>query len=523
MKKIIIHITLIAFTALLITGCKKSFDDLNSNPNKPTSAPASLLFNGVLNDIYEAPYSMKERWCQYFCCNYDYYGNNRYDFGSGDDYYSTLKNVEKMQEEALKAGQPEVNPYSAMAKFFKAYLYSKMSFEMGDLPLSEAEQGVNNLTPVYDAQKDIFLKCFAWLDSANAELTSLITSAATISGDIYFNNDLSKWQKVVNTYRLRLLIDISNKVSDGDLNIKGQFASILSNPKQFPLMESSADNFQYTFTHPTNDYPMNPDVYGFDGLRYNMSDTYLGLLTNLKDPRTFVVSEPATAELNAGVSPTSYDAFVGASPGEDLGIMFNKAGSGVYSQINRYHFYQTYTAEPGIQLGYPELCFIIAEGINRGWVTGDAETYYKAGILASMAFYKIPLSGSMITYVYVSGSPGGSDIKYNTYTVDVNFETYYYQATVKYAGNNGTGLTQILQQKYLALFRHSGMESYYTWRRTGVPTFQTGPGTGNSERIPLRFQYPSSEQTANTTNYNAALDAQYSGNDDINGTMWLLK
>ena len=130
MKKIIIHITLVAFTALLITGCKKSFDDLNSNPNKPTSAPASLLFNGVLNDIYEAPYSMKERWCQYFCCNYDYYGNNRYDFGSGDDYYSTLKNVEKMQEEAIKAGQPEMNPYSTLAKFFKAYLYSKMSFEI---------------------------------------------------------------------------------------------------------------------------------------------------------------------------------------------------------------------------------------------------------------------------------------------------------------------------------------------------------------------------------------------------------
>jgi hypothetical protein len=527
MKKHFINITFITLTALCITSCKKSFDDLNNNPNKPTSVPASLLLNGVLNDIYEAPYTMNERWCQYFLCNYDYYGNNRYDFGAGDNYYSTLKNVEKMQEEALSVGQPAVNPYSTLSKFFKAYLYSKMSLEMGDLPLSEAEQGINSLTPGYDDQKSIFLKCFAWLDSANNELASLISSATTVSGDIYFNNDLSKWQKLVNTYRLRLLMDMSDKADDAGLDIKSQFAEIINNSTKYPVMESADDNFQYTFTHPTNDYPMNPDNYGFDGLRYNMSATYLGLLTSLKDPRTFVVSEPATAKVNAGVSPTSFDAYVGADPGEDQGIMFNKAGSGVYSQINRYHFYQTYTAEPSIQVGFPELCFVMAEAINRGWVTsgklGNAEAYYKAGILASMAFYKIPLSGPITTYVYVSGSPGGADIKYNTYTVNVNFDTYYAQSPVKYAGDNSTGLTQILQQKYLALFRHSGLESYYTWRRTGVPTFTTGPGTGNSGRIPFRFQYPGSEQTANTENYKAALDAQYSGNDDINAKMWLLK
>jgi hypothetical protein len=94
---------------------------------------------------------------------------------------------------------------------------------------------------------------------------------------------------------------------------------------------------------------------------------------------------------------------------------------------------------------------------------------------------------------------------------------------VKYAGENETGLKQILVQKYLALFRHSGLESYFTYRRTGVPNFTTGPGTGNSGRIALRFQYPGIEQTANNENYQRALQSQYSGNDDINGTMWILK
>ena len=56
-----------------------------------------------------------------------------------------------------------------------------------------------------------------------------------------------------------------------------------------------------------------------------------------------------------------------------------------------------------------------------------------------------------------------------------------------------------------------------------MPTFTTGPGTGNGGRIAQRFQYPTSERTANTTNYQAALTSQYGGNDDINGLMYLLK
>jgi len=136
-----------------------------------------------------------------------------------------------------------------------------------------------------------------------------------------------------------------------------------------------------------------------------------------------------------------------------------------------------------------------------------------------MASYNIPQSGSMNVFFLRPGSSLGT---YDTYTVNVDFATYYNQSAVKYAGGS-TGLTQILQQKYLALFRHSGLEAYYQYRRTGVPAFTTGAGTGNSGRIALRFQYPSTEKTANTKNYQAALQNQYGGNDDINGVMWLLK
>ena len=528
MKRFINSLFTILTVAILMTACKKKFDDLNLNENKPLNVPPSLLLNGILNDMTEGPYSMYERWGQYFCCNYDYYGNNRYDFGSGSNYYSTLKNVVKMEEEALKTGAAAVNPYSAMAKFFKACLFTKMSLQMGDIPMTEALQGLNNLTPVYDKQKDIFLKAFVWLDSANTELGQLInTGDNTLAGDFYMGNSLSKWRKVVNTLRLRLLIELSKKESDTDLKIKQQFSSIITNPVQYPIMTGMEDNLQYIFVDPTNKYPMNPSNFGFDALRYNTSATYISLLTSAEDPRVYVTAEPATALVAGGMSPTSFSAFIGASPGEDLGIMYVKANGGQYSLINRNRYYQTNTGEPSIQIGYPEMLFNIAEAINRGWITsgpkGNAEEHYIEAIKASMAFYGIPVTGGSFNVKFLqSGSPGSSSVVYNTYNVAFDFPLFYDQTAIKYAGNNATGLTQILNQKYIAMFRHSGLEGYYQNRRTGVPAFTTGPGTGNGTRIAKRFSYPGSEATANTDHYQSALQSQFGGNDDINGIMWII-
>lgn len=525
MKKIINLLAIFLLIVMILPACKKSYTDLYTNQNKPTSVPAALLLNGVLNDMYDEPYGDYEKWDQYYIINYDYYGNNRYDFGSGTNAYSTLKNVLKMEEEAKNSGLPDVNPYSALSNFFKAYFFTKMTLQMGDIPMTEALQGLNNFTPVYDAQKQVFLQAFLWLDSANTQLASLVAvNDNNLQGDIYYNNDLFKWQKAVNTFRLRLLIELSKKADDAELNLKQQFGAIVGNKTQYPVMESMSDNLQYNFVFPTNLYPNNPNNFGFDALRYNTSATYVGLLTQLKDPRVFITSEPATALVAAGKSPTGFDAFVGASPGEDLGVMYIKTNNGQYSLLNRKHYYDTYTGEPSIQIGYPEMLFNIAEAINRGWLSsgplGSAEDYYMAGIKASMSFYNIPETGSINVYFL---HPGASLGEYDTYSVDVDFTVYYNQATVKYAGTNADGLKQILIQKYLAMFRHSGLEAYYQYRRTGVPNFTTGPGTGNSGRIALRFQYPDIERIANTQNYDAALQSQFNGNDDINGVMWLLK
>ncbi|HEX8426662.1 SusD/RagB family nutrient-binding outer membrane lipoprotein [Hymenobacter sp.] len=476
-----------------LSGCQ-DFEELEVNPNQPTNVPPSLVVNGVLNAMYEGAWNEVMRWNQFYALNYNYYGNQEYTWTATGLRYTTLKDVTRMELEAARTGLPTPNQYSAMGKFFRAYYYVQMTQRVGDLPLTEAVQGLANLTPIYDSQKAVYLQCLTWLDEANTELAALAAVPGTrLEGDIYFNGDLVKWQRTVNTFKLRVLISLSKKAADPDLRVPQRFAEMLADPTRFPVMTGMSDNLQYVYNTSFNKYPRNPDNFGNNATRENMAATYLNKLVELRDPRTFVVAEPAAARLATGLSATDYAAYVGASSGEDLAEMSTKALRGEYSFSNRQRYASTYTGEPTFIIGYPELCFNIAEGLHRGWATGNANTYYQQGITASMGFYGI-----------------------------TNVTDYLAQPAVTYA-NNPAGLEKILQQKYLAFFQNSGWEAFYNQRRTGVPTFLTGPGTGNSGRIPRRWQYPTNERTTNAANYQDAVQRQFEGQDDINRDLWLLQ
>lgn len=525
MKRLaIILLTILPVAATFNTGCQKSYADLNANPNQPEHVPAPLILNGALIDFYQSPWSLTHRWNQFSCCNYNYYGNQEYNWAGVSLNYTTLKNIVKMEEEA--AGTFDEVGFKAVGKLLRAFFFYNMSMRVGDLPMNEALKGLENLTPVYDTQKDIFKQCLAWLEEANNDIASLLAksqinliNAGSRDSDIYFKGDLIKWQKVVNAMSLRILIQLSKQHGDADLNIKQKFASIIGDPTKYPLLSGMGDNMQFEYNATRNKYPTSPDNFGFDALRYNMAATHLNNLAMLKDPRTFVVAEPAPAKVQGGLAHTDYAAFVGASSGEDLADMSTGVQNGKYSMINRKRYYSTYTAEPCIQVGYPEMCFNIAEAINRGWLAGDAENWYKKGVQSSIGFYGITDGPNSVYFL----EPGKSLGEFDTYSVNFDFNTYYNQASVKYAGNNATGLNQVLLQKYLSFFQNSGWEAYYNWRRTGVPAFLTGPGTGANGVVPKRWQYPTSERATNEINLLDALQRQYSGNDDINAVMWIIK
>ncbi|MFN0216841.1 MAG: SusD/RagB family nutrient-binding outer membrane lipoprotein [Saprospiraceae bacterium] len=493
---------LLSFFLLVLAAnsCQK-FDELEADPNKSTTVPPSLVLRSVLVDMYNAPWSDEQRWNQYWCSNYNYYDNNEYWTGSASLRFTTLKNVQKMEEEAARIGLPSVNAYSALGKFFRAYFYYDMTMKVGDLPLTQALLGSENTAPAYDSQKDIFKQILVWLEEANTDLAARIVAADnTLAGDIYFNGNLSKWQKTVNALKLRVLIQLSKReATDADLNLKQEFAKIIGDPVKYPLMESNDDNLQYLFNNVTEKYPFNPDNFGFYADRYNTSATYVSTLASLKDPRVFAVAEPAAAQLAAGFTAADFEAYVGAPSDEGLDEMATKVQGGIYSRISKARYFSNYQAEPSIQIGYPEMCFSIAEGINRAWGAGDAKAWYDKGITASMNFYEITDASAITAYLNRPESA--------------------------YKGNNADGLTQILVQKYLALSQHSGLEGYYNWRRTNTPFFyQGGPGTGNSGVIPNRFQYPTSERDNNTVNYNAALTRQFGTQiDNINDKLWIVK
>jgi hypothetical protein len=519
---------MLGFSLIALSSCEKTFDQLEKDSNRAVQVPASLVLQAiefnVMNDNGR-PFSAEARYNQFYCSNYNYYANNEYNLGQMPNQYTTLKNVVKMEEEAKKLGLANVNGYSALGKFFRAYFFDQMSKRVGDLPMNDALKGIENIAPKYDSQKVIYMQILKWLDDANADLTALSAKGETISGDFYFNGDLKKWQKVVNAYRLRVLITLSKKDADAELGVKAKFAEMLSNPTKYPMLGSNAESLQFVWNS-FNKYPSNPDNFGFDATRQNMASTYVGLLARTQDPRVMITCEPAGSDLKAGKLASDYTAYRGAGSGDNIDDMAKNAGltngagfaPGIYSFQNRARYYQNYTGENTFIVGYPELCFNIAEGYARGWATGSAEDWYIKGIKASQSFYGIAEGANTMTYSK-SGARDAADLV--KYTVNFNFNTFYEQSSVKY--DAASGIEKIVSQKYAAFFMNSGMEAYFNWRRTGFPAFSSGVGNGNSNRIALRWIYPATERTANATNYKAAIDSQYAGKDDINDQMWLIK
>ena len=520
-------LTFIALLAIIITAgsCKKNFVDLSKDPNKPVSVPAYLLLRQIENDLVVFPGGDEDKFGQYTLSSYAYYGLNEYWRGSANLNYGSLNNVIAMEKEAAKTSGNN-NPYSALAKFFKAYIFVGMSLKVGDLPMSESLKGLDNRTPKYDTQKDIFKQSLQLLEDANTQLTGLISSAnSSILGDFYFNERLSnskdpittlkQWQMVVNTYKLRVLIELSKKDTDTDLNIKQKFADVLSNPIKYPIMGALSDNLEYVYNAAYNQYPNNKNNYGNDALRLCVAATWLNTLSGLKDLRAMKVADPARG---LGFSDTSYNSFVGGSNGTGMSDLGGLTVALKLSTIGRKRYYDGYTAENTFLVGYPEMCLNIAEAINRGWVTGDANTWYQKGIKAMFAFYGVNDGANTVSFLRTL-APGD----YINYNITFNYSDYFAQPAVKYSNDKATGLNQILTQRYLTLARNSGLEGYYQWRRTGVPTFSVGAGVGNSGVIPLRYQYPSAELSTNTINYKAAIQSQYAGNDNINAPMWIIK
>ncbi len=542
LKSFIPFALLLTVGMVSITGCQKG--DLIDNPNVANSnsiVPLSLLLNTLTSNVIrtsELPWGTADVASQYDIANYSYYrGTNNYNFGTTTDSYDILKYAIKLQQQAVSQQGNSTNKYYALSLFFKAYAGIWLTQRVGDIPFSQAGN-VTILTPAYDKQHDVYQSALTMLDNANTILGNLVSGTPSLSGTVLdasgdiFGLTYLQWQKLINTYRLRVLISLSKRATDNaDLQIPTQFSTIIGNPTKYPIMTSNSDNLVYKF-NATNRYPIFSLGYNPYNNFSNIGATYLNITTATQDPRTFIGATPAPAVVAQGKAVSDFTAYVGSDINQTQPTLLNNSNSGLYSFANYTKYYLSSTgasAEPFIFIGYPEMCFNIAEAINRGWVSGTTATWYNAGINASLANDGITNGQTLtinfpVTSTNTAVNPKGlaQGAVWGTATANVT----QFLANVAYAGDNATGLTQILTQKYVAMFNNSGWEPFYNYRRTGIPAFaQGGAGIGTTNNlIPRRWQYPASESASNTTNYNAALTSQFGSSvDDPTKDTWLTK
>lgn len=498
MRKIYVQSTICLLLLASASGCLK-YDELRENPNDPTAVAPSLLFTEV-TPIPASSFSGLYRDAQFHNAIAADLGVSppvSYRYGSADFRYDELRNVDKMVQEAERVGAEQ---YIILAKFLRAYNYVEMTRRMGDIPLSGAMMGVDNPTPEYDPQKSVYIQCLDWLDQGNSELGGFITAnpGVSLDGDIYYNGDLKQWQKAINAFTVRVLITLSKKADDPDLNVKGRMAAIVADPVKYPLFESIADNMQ--ITHRDEDGfrgAYNPnDQITVESVVY--ADTYIDLLKANEDPRLFKVADPTPKALadNPDSEATvrmDFDSYAGSDISENLEVNGAKKAAGEFSQPNEERFLN-FVGQPSILLGYAEQELNLAEAAHRGWIGESAQVHYDNGVTGSMEFYG----------------------------VDPAEITDYLSNKAPYIPGEA-GLTRIHQQMYLAFGENSGWEAWFMHRRTGVPEFKFS-AVNDVEEFPVRWAYPASEDTDNNANYREALRRQFGEEvDDRNQVIWLIK
>ena len=228
------YIFLLVMGGFLLSSCSKQIQEKEVDPNNPTTVPPYLVLGTILTDISGTgaqgalaatgssegvdSWDGGHRWNQYHCSNYDYYDNNIYAWTNGNfDPYLVMKNVVQMEKEAITRGTAPVNPYEAIGRFVRAYYYYNLTSMFGDVPQADALQGANNPSPAYTSQELVFKYALDQLDTANTDFAALIAAndnSLNTKQDIYYHGDLTHWQKLVNSFKLRILVALSNKAGD---------------------------------------------------------------------------------------------------------------------------------------------------------------------------------------------------------------------------------------------------------------------------------------------------------------------
>jgi hypothetical protein len=365
--------------------------------------------------------------------------------------------------------------HKAIAKIMKSFYFQYLVDLYGDVPYFEAHLGANNVNPRYDDDQAIYRDLIVQIDSAIDMIDNApATTVAVGSEDVMLGGDMDAWVKFANTLKLRILLRQSSKgAADGATTTDAATLTYLN--AQFAALDNNFVDRNVT---------INP---GYSNAKDAQQNPWMNLMVNLNETtvtyRTAYNFRRASSYIAGQLNNNPVD--------PRRGRLFGLVGTAVVGVTQGDASQPTGTAPlnlstlgPGVvirssQDGYvmllAESLFLQAEAAERGFIAGDAQALFDAGVAASLSHL---------------GATAG------TYVADVN----------AVSGKGYTASTNkiqaIMYQKSIALCNTNGVEAWIEYTRTGfinnipMPMGSTSP-TGKK---PLRLMYPTSELASNSAN-----------------------
>lgn len=487
MKKITIY--LLIATGLAGSACKKSFLDVNTNPNVLASSTPSYVFTNALNvsaSNLVSPNELGSYWAGQWTQSGGYILNTQQfayqytdgDFNYWDGLYDNLYDYQYVINNADGGGQPYLK---GPARIMQALLFQYLVDMYGNIPYSDALQGVKSLAPKFDDQKIVYEGLVKKLDTAITELKANPFASAFTGADIALKGSTTKWVQFANSLKLRILIHQA-RVAGRDAYITGEINKIVTEGSGFVTGEEIGiggpsfwlatagklnpvyDRWGYDANgakRALNNYPR-LTKFLVDGLKAT-ADTFrlkrIGYAIGGESSANPGVSTNAEVATNYNGNPFGAPAILPSSTSA-LGPSLLVKG-----QYNRPYVIFTAT----------EVQFLLAEAKQRYGaavnLSGTAQAYYEEGVKQSFRLLGADLS------------------KVNQLLTSGNADADWSASTDK--------LRAIAIQKWIALNNFSGLEAWTEYRRTNLPvTPQASTVTGTDR--PLRLYYPNTEKGSNS-------------------------
>ncbi|MEJ8758673.1 SusD/RagB family nutrient-binding outer membrane lipoprotein [Pontibacter sp. H259] len=513
MKKKIIYLLLSCTLAQGFVACDNvDFGDTNENLNGPSVVyPAGLMSGAMMSFatttgrsnllvptllvqyqsqvtytdemLYaEAPYS----WAEYY--------NNM--LNSLNLVIKYNQNEENHSPELLAQGAYENQ--IGVAMIMKAIIMKRVTDTWGDVPYTEAFKGLENLTPEYDKQEDIYKSLISELKAGRDMLDA--TKAAPI-GDVIYNGNVNNWKKLANSVLLQMTLQLSKKYPSPTGFAATEFKAALQDGNG--VIDEVAEEAWFTydknpaFNNPFTanraaDYFLSGEF--VDAMQGDAPETSLNPTSNhTPDGRLAIFAVNTTRE---GVPYGFSDA----------------SGSGK-NQMNKNYFWNTLASLPLMTASYTYLNR--AEGAALGWTAEVAETMLQNGIVLSFETLEVHALPSAMR---ITNSTKEAEIAKVSAVSEKG--PAYAAARVADAATVSGGILQVIgEEKWKSLFPQ-GFDAWAEWRRTGYPVLTPAEDAVNSGAIPTRYLYPIEESTVNGTNIKTGIGTLSPADDKNDSKVW---